>query len=429
MKKFLLILTLSLSCNLFYAQGWIPLGTGFNQEGRVLYADTILNRLFAGGLFANVNGHIQGGIAAWTGASWDTTITGFDWAPVNTIEEYRNQLYAGGSTDYNGFTRWNGTSWDSIDVAFGFGGTPVWFCEYDSLLYCSGLFNDVDGFYSPRIAAWNGTNWITVGLPPGVSAPEGVVASIVFQNKIYFASSFYDTLTNTAFSLLTFDGANWSELGNNLGSLIYCMAVYNNELYIAGNLLANGQYIYKWDGVNFVSVGGGVNHEIWNLRVIGDKLFAVGGFTHAGSVTANSIAIWDGNNWSAFSNDTFNIAVDDIAVFNNEIYVTGGFTRINSDTVLYIAKYQGWYLGESNIKKNGGINVYPNPAYNTLNIHLHSYTTNETVLITDVLGEEIYKETLNGIDNCIDVSKWNEGVYFIMIKSQDNIIKEKFIKM
>jgi hypothetical protein len=427
MKKIFFILTLSLSCNLFYAQGWLALGTGLNSQARVLYADTILNRLFVGGNFWAVNGHSQVGIAAWTGTSWDTSITGLNGYPVLSINEYQNNLYVSGYIEYNGFTKWNGTSWDSIDWAFGNTGAANTLIVYDSLLYCSGNFIDVNGNYSLGIAVWNGNNWIPIGLPHGVSEVEGVCYSIVFQNMIYFASSFYDTLTNTSFSLLTFDGTNWNELGNNLGSFIHSLAVYNNELYIGGGPLANGQFIYKWDGTNFVNVGGGINNEIDNLRVIGNKLYAVGSFTQAGIVSVSNIAVWDGYNWSAFSSDTFNIGIGDIAVFNNELYVTGGFTKINSDTVMYIAKYNGWYLGENTIKKNGGVDIYPNPTNTTLNIHLSSYITNETLLIKDILGNEVYKEILNNSNETIDVSKWSKGMYFYQITNNQEIYNGKFI--
>jgi len=73
------------------------------------------------------------------------------------------------------------------------------------------------------------------------------------------------------------------------------------------------------------------------------------------------------------------------------------------------------------------ISVYPIPTNTTLNIHLSSYTTNETLLITDILGEVIYKGTLSGIDNSIDVSKWSEGVYFYEVISNTNIARGKFL--
>ena len=68
------------------------------------------------------------------------------------------------------------------------------------------------------------------------------------------------------------------------------------------------------------------------------------------------------------------------------------------------------------------ISVYPNPSNTTLNIHLSSYTPNETLLITDVLGEVIHQETLSGIDISIDVSKWSEGVYFYELRSNIDVV-------
>ena len=56
--------------------------------------------------------------------------------------------------------------------------------------------------------------------------------------------------------------------------------------------------------------------------------------------------------------------------------------------------------------------IYPNPASTILNIHHASYTPNETLLITDLLGAVVYKEKLCGIDNTISISTWGAGIYF-----------------
>jgi len=83
--------------------------------------------------------------------------------------------------------------------------------------------------------------------------------------------------------------------------------------------------------------------------------------------------------------------------------------------------------GINEIENNNDIIVYPNPANFTLNIHLSSYTTNETIYITNVLGREVYAQTFYQSNNTIDVSNWNSGVYFYQIKNYKETIIGKFV--
>ena len=74
------------------------------------------------------------------------------------------------------------------------------------------------------------------------------------------------------------------------------------------------------------------------------------------------------------------------------------------------------------------VKIFPNPANTVINISLPNYTPNETLLITNVLGEVIHQETLSGVDNSIDVSKWSAGVYFYQLLSDKETYRGKFIK-
>jgi len=420
------------------AQSWQPLqgGLGLDDIGRVLYADTIIGKLLVGGNTHHANGHLANGLAAWDGASWDTTCAFSSFTGGNQalgINRYQNELYAIGYVDYNldtnflgGFARWNGTAWDSVNIAFGFSGVAVSICQYNNLLYMTGLFDSVGGYYSPAIVAWNGTDWVPVGIP---NFQSGIPICCVFQNELYIAGNFTDSLGNLK-GCAKFDGTNWTEVGVGGGGLIYTMAVYNNELYIGGGDIGpNLNNIVKYDGINFSVVGNDVNSGVSSLKVIDNKLFAVGNFTVAGTVPASHIAVWDGNTWSAFSNDIFNNGIGDIAVFNNELYVTGGFGMINSDTINGIAKYNGWTVGENKVQEKGGVSVYPNPAKATINISLSANPSkDEPLVITDVLGNTVYHQTLNTINTNIDVSGFSNGMYFYRITSDKETMQGKFIK-
>jgi hypothetical protein len=436
MKKIIVLINFVLCFNFVEAQNWVSLADAtVGVEGSTLFSDSLTGKLFVGGNLVTTDGHHSYVIAAWDGSAWDTTYSfrAYD-SRITSMARCQNELYTCGlflDACYNycdGFTRWNGNCWDSLITTYS-NNLIGDLCVYNNLLYCVGIIGPIDTIYSPLAVAWNGNNFIANGLPH--SGSNGSGPCCVFNNSIYIAGNFSDSL-GLLYGFVKYDGTNWSMPDPGFGGLVQSMAVYNNELYIGGNNFVNSpnDFLVKWNGTTLSSVGNEFYGEAFHLRVIGDKLFAVGGIDSADGIPIHdNIAVWDGSHWSDFSNDTINNAVMDVAVYNNEFYALGAFTMINGDSIGGVAKYQDWYLGEKEIKMNKGVEVYLNPTNTTLNIHLSSYAPNETLLITDVLGEVIYKGTLSGIDNSIDVSMWSEGVYFYEVISTNTIARGKFMKV
>ncbi len=126
------------------------------------------------------------------------------------------------------------------------------------------------------------------------------------------------------------------------------------------------------------------------------------------------------------------------------IYVTGTFhsATINFDNIIlsnYNIVNNDYFIAKlhDNTERAGimdiashinGISIYPNPAKNTLNIHQSSTSPNEQVIITDILGHQVYKAPLTAIDNTIELMKWSNGVYFYEVKSEKESLRGKFIK-
>ena len=73
--------------------------------------------------------------------------------------------------------------------------------------------------------------------------------------------------------------------------------------------------------------------------------------------------------------------------------------------------------------------MYPNPAKNIIYINLRKdFNTLSNILITDVLGKEIYKFTPTNDEMEIDISKLSDGIYFVKLSSEKGIFTQKFIK-
>ena len=85
-------------------------------------------------------------------------------------------------------------------------------------------------------------------------------------------------------------------------------------------------------------------------------------------------------------------------------------------------------LGESLIEGTGFFKVFPNPVSD--NITVYTNLGISEVNIYNILGVNVYNETaaLNNSRLDINVSDFNEGVYFIKVKTEDKEIVKRFIK-
>lgn len=73
------------------------------------------------------------------------------------------------------------------------------------------------------------------------------------------------------------------------------------------------------------------------------------------------------------------------------------------------------------------VEVAPNPATEYVTIQTKG-TSKTSVKMVDVLGNIVYKETLTSSSKKIDVSTFRNGVYFVIVESEDNqVINRKVI--
>jgi hypothetical protein len=85
-------------------------------------------------------------------------------------------------------------------------------------------------------------------------------------------------------------------------------------------------------------------------------------------------------------------------------------------------------LSTTNIE-NESFSMYPNPAKNTLFIKAkNGFNTHSTIIITDVLGKEIYQFNAINAELEIDISKLTNGIYFVKLSDEKGIFTQKFIK-
>jgi len=270
--------------------------------------------------------------------------------------------------------------------------------------------------------------------------------------------------------LLSFDGINWAKEANFPGSCSNIVSVYIDSTGIiwAGS---NGCGIasYKnnnWTSYNFLNnsyiskIAEDKNHNIWFASL--DNGMA--------KYTNNTWQIYDHTNSSLPS---YGSIFDFIFDKNNKLYVASygdgvrtydgqiwdSLTSLNSElpfdniwmikidnleNIWFISEWEGIavYRQGGVIFSNDGlfeneitthnILVYPNPSNKKFNIEFNSSLTEDVLInVYDLSGRIIfnkyYKASIGVNKIEIDASYFNQGVYILNIKSQENLYKEKLI--
>ncbi len=345
---------------------WSAVGGGVNSGGYVSAIESGGANLYVAGSFNTVGGTTAANnIAAWDGNNWSALGSGIT-GTVRKMAWHNNQLYVGGSfTNVGGvlctnLVIWNGSSW----VAWGNANDVVRDVISDGVnVYVSGDFTNVSGVAASRIAKWNGVAWSALGEGVkgfGVSAAPSI-SRMAFgsDGRLYVAGNFNILGSAGASHVGAWDGTNWFGLGGKaskgmthfLGSVQSLLAVGTN-LYAggvfteAGDLVVNS--IARWNGTNWSTLGSGLTGTFTTgvapsgrgLLAAGNVLYVAGNFTNAGGVSAKGVAKWDGTNWSALG-----LGVDassrGIAMIGQNLYVGGSFTNAGGVFSPRIAKWDG----------------------------------------------------------------------------------------
>ena len=114
---------------------------------------------------------------------------------------------------------------------------------------------------------------------------------------------------------------------------------------------------------------------------------------------------------SLFSNNNYYLyAMDIYGLFSER-----GSVRIESNTGLV----------EHTIS---GIRIYPNPANDLLTVEMDKPEWG-SIEITSINGQLLYSTRMKGSILQIDLSSFQKGVYFITVRSRDQVWTEKVVKL
>jgi hypothetical protein len=229
-------------------------------------------------------------------------------------------------------------------------GEVTCFAIYNGELYVGGQFNNPGGLSSIGLMKWNGISFDTL---PGnyLFGNSRVEAMAVYNNELYIGGGFttYNTFNPSVFDFIAkWDGANFTSVGTGCNNEVYSMAVYKGNLYVGGDMQTAGSTVVnsiaKWNGIQWLSVGGGItgsSARVSELEVYNNELYASGNFYFA-ALNTSCIARWNDTTWNEVGTGGIPGVVYALGTFNNELYAGGPyFTQAGGVPVNEIAKWNG----------------------------------------------------------------------------------------
>ncbi len=352
--------------NQFTIEGWFKPANAFNDSSD--YYQTILDKgsyqLYLDRFDGKLKLHIDSNeTKTWYNLSSKTIESG----SPRALMPYKGDLYVAGSiTNIGGefinhrIVRWNGTGW--LNLSNGTANTVYALAVYNGELYAGGIFRGAGGIGGTNyIARWNGTGWLN--LSNGTDNAVNTMA--VYNGELYVGGAFTSAGGLPVTLIARWNGTDWrnvSEISLAVGGTIETMAVHNGELYLggrfrtlknpSGNDIADTQYIGKWNGAEFSSIGSAADY-VFSLTSHDNALYAGGVFTTIGGVSATRIAKWNGTNWSALGSGFDNTPYV-LQTYHGELHAGGDFQKSGSEHIRF-AKWNGssWINATPNFGSSG----------------------------------------------------------------------------
>jgi hypothetical protein len=214
-------------------------------------------------------------------------------------------------------------------------------------LYAGGNFTNIGGIAANGIAKWNGSTWTNLG--PGMSGnnpADTYVNAMAFDplGNLYAGGRFANAGGTNATNIAQWNGRSWLTVGSGLNGQVFCLVMSRAGVLYAGGAfteagLVSAAYLAKWDGSNWTALKSQLNGAVYALTFdSAGNLFAGGDFTTAGGLTVNYIAEWNGTNWMSLgSGMSASVAALAISPAGN-LYAGGAFASAGNQSSYYFAE-------------------------------------------------------------------------------------------
>lgn len=211
-------------------------------------------------------------------------------------------------------------------------------------------------------SAHNGGDLSWMSLSGNKGLNYGVNALVWMSGSLYVGGQFTQAGGVSANYVAKWDGTSWSSLGSGVGGTVFALAAIGSDLYVGGGFTTAGSVavnnIAKWDGTSWSAVGAGVNSgRVRALLPSGTDLF-VGGdfFDAAGLANTMGFAKWDGTSWSSVGVGV-DWYVNALAISGSDIYVGGEFSNAGGNAASRVAKWNGTVWSALGTGVNGTVSA------------------------------------------------------------------------
>lgn len=329
------------------------------------------------------------------GNNWASVNTGLTSTSINSLAINGTNTFAG---TYGGvfLSTNNGINWNPANN--GLTSVKVYSLAVNGTTIYAGTTNAGVFLSTNNGASWSATEQDSALI-------KGGVTSFAFSGNNIFAGTY-----GRGVFLSTNNGTSWNEVNTGLSDkTINALAVYGTTILAGAN--NDGVFISTNNGANWTAVNNMTNVSVWSFAISGNNIFA-------GTYDGVFISTDNGVNWATVNTDLTTDYIYSLVVSGTNLFAgsnKGVWKRPLSEMVGIKD------ISSSSIK----INIYPNPATTNITIECSKQAVIE---ILNVQGQCIQSLALNAEITNIDISALPKGMYFIKMKTENNIETGKFIK-
>lgn len=260
--------------------------------------------------------------------------------------------------------------------------------------------------------------------------------------------------------VIMWDGSQWHNFGNGIRgtySTAMDLIFFRDSLYMAGsftkteNELNPGEFIVRWTGAYWESVGGGAKANQFDVMANADRhmlfeydnvLYCKIGASEFGDAPIPVFAGWDGKKWCGTPFQPGDDGPKNFGFVNDTLwsfYPYKNATAIGK-TVSYLNYFDGDYLhgpnsicstpglGEEKVAfTNEEVKVYPNPVKDELHVSLPDDIKEAAYQLMELDGKLVKDGKLKAGGNTLTVSEKLNGVFLLKLSSFGGEIVRKVV--
>lgn len=290
---------------------WTQVGSGANAAVRALLVHQTQAgvELLVGGDFTSIGGVSASRLASWNGATYSAIGSGFD-RSVRTIQtanlDGNVRIIAGGFFEHSGAAEveyaawWNGAAWQQL------GG------QLDGLVHTIAIappapvqaiyagtssvdalqrLNGVNGTWRPIVSGGGGVNGEVRVMLRTIEAGTSVV---------YIGGAFRNAGGTSAINVARWDGASWTGLAEGIAAPVSAIAEYDGaggNVVVAAQMPDGTVLVESWNGSDWTPLGNELFGSPTSLVTFNRELYVGGAFRDAGGNSISSVQKLVGGIW------------------------------------------------------------------------------------------------------------------------------------